>query len=527
MWSMGFSFSRPDQIFLLGLGLFSASLPLSNFGMSLGQIIMLFAWLSDGACVSKLKSFFLTPIYSVWSFFYLLLFLSILHGGNISDGLNDLRIKLPFLLVPLFFSAFDSRLKRLSVKRILWIFSCSVFISFLVSLAFYFHLFGLELEQTRRYSPFVSHIRLSLMGVLSIIFFYSELEASQRLSIRIFCVSCCTLLIFTMIKLAWFSGLFILGIILIAFSFMQIFVKKKYAVERLLWTLTALTPFLLTFWALKRNAEFFREVSGPPKSILSKTLNGRTFEQHPEYDFTENGYRFGDNICWEELKSAYLSRTGRSTELETNSGWKEEMVLMRYLTSKNLTKDSAGVYSLTQEDLKNIRSGIPNFLLVGRNDFEIKLYEISIEIQSLKKGYNHSGHSVSMRLFSWKRALRIISESPLSGYGISGVRDAFRQSYESDVWPIPKEQRILAHQQYLTIIIALGIPLALLAFAFLSYVPAFFMRALPASYLFFWLLPMLSMFFEDTLETQAGVSFSIFAFVILLPLRKRWNWAKT
>lgn len=520
MWIRDFSLSRPHKIFLTGLALFAASLPLSNFGMSLAQIMMLIGWIADGRHLQKLKDFFRSPIYSVWTFFYLLLLASLIHGGNMDDGLNDARVKLPFLLLPLFFSGFENRIRRADVKFILWVFSLSVLLSFLVSLSCYYHIFGIHLDPIKRNSPFISHIRLALMGVLAVVFLFSEIEINRKLSVRITCVVSSILLIIGMVKLAWFSGLFILGLILFVYGLKRLIKPDERPMERVLWLMICLSPFLLSWWIYSLNTEFFSMVSGVPKPQQEKTLNGRPYEQHPEYKFTENGYPFGDNIHWGEMKAAYFQRTGRTTAQTNRSGWQEEMVLMRYLTSRNLTKDSAGVYALSESDLRNISQGIPNFLLQDKNEFETKLYELSVELQSLKGGYSHTGHSVSMRIFAWRRALEIISDAPITGHGMSNVKRAFMISYQQDRTQIPTEQRIRAHNQFLTNFIALGLPFGFLAIFLLSWVPIYFFRDLPEVYLFYWLVPICSMFFEDTLETQAGVSMSLFAFLIWIPVRR-------
>jgi len=520
MWLGDFAFSRPQIIFFSGLAVFCASLPLSNFGMSLGQIIMLFGWLSDGSTLRKIKDFFRTPPYLVWSVFYLLLLASMLYGGNLKDGLDDARVKISFFLLPLFFSGFEDKLNRDLIKGFLWIYVAAVILSFIISLSCYFEFLDIAQDHSKRFSPFISHIRLSLMGVLAIVFLSSEVGPAKRSLVKLVCAMGCIVILFGMIKLAWFSGLSILGFVFLLFCFYRFFRTEARAFERVLWLLTAIAPFIFCVWLFKNNIGKFYHSAGPPMAILKQTPNGRLFEQHPELKFTENGYRFGDNIQWEELKSAYLKRTGRSTELKNVSGWKEEMVLMRYLTSKNLTKDSAGIFSLSEKDLENIRQGIPNFLLDSKTDFQKKLYELTIEFQTLRAGLNSGGHSVSMRFFAWKRAISMIKESPFIGYGIAGVREAFRNSYRNDASEVPEGQKIRAHQQFLTLILCLGIPLGVLSVALFFWVPFRYRNTLPANYLFFWLVPICSMFSEDTLETQAGVSFSIFAFLILLPLRK-------
>ncbi len=519
IWFRDFSLSRPLKIFEAGLIVFSISLPLSNFGMSLGQIIMLLAWILDGEWQRKVKDFLRTPKYFVWSLFFLFYLFSFVHGGDLDYGLNDARVKMPFLILPLIFSGFNERLSKALIFRALWSFAIAVVVSFLVSLLFYYEVMGLQIPSFKRYSPFVSHIRLSLMGVLAICFFFSRLENQRRSITHLYASVFSMFLSVVMVQLAWFSGLFVLGVVLFLFSINQFLNRRGSVVQRFIWILPALSPFIFGILLMQRNAVFFSECKVSNDQFLEKTRNGRFYEHHPEYGFCENGHPFGLNIQWEELHAAYLARTGKSTDELGPSGWKTEMTLMRYLTSRNLTKDSVGVYSLSESDLMNIQKGIPNYLLSDKNVLEKKIYEFSVEWQSIKGGFNPSGHSLSMRLFAWKRAFSIISESPLTGHGLCNVAELFRQSYEKEPSPIDPSKRIRAHNQYLTLGIALGIPLGLLTIFMLFWVPVFMSRNLPEVYFFFWLVPIISMFFEDTLETQAGVSMSLFAFLIWIPLQ--------
>jgi hypothetical protein len=521
MWPGNSIYSRPLRIFEIGLLVFSASLPFSNFGMSLGQIIMLLAWIFDGALISKIKDLFRTPIYYCWTVIFFLLLASLIMGGDITYGLNDLRVKLPLLIFPLVFSAFDNRLSKRFIKTALWTFSFAVLLSFLVSFFIQNGAFEFYPDSTKRFSPFISHIRLAMMGALAVVFFFSELDNSKSLGIRLICVVSCLIITSGLIQFAWLSGLLALILVFVFHSFYKVFTSISRKVERFFWSVAALSPFVFLIAVFVCNADFFGYPLGAPLPLFEKTANGRYFEQHPELDFAENGYRFGDNIHWRELKSAYLKRTGRHTDSINPAGWKEETVLIRYLTSKNLTKDSTGVYSLTVNDLKNIAQGVPNYLLPGKDNFSIKFYELLIDYQGFIGGYNPYGHTLSMRIYAWKRALDIVAENPYFGVGIGGVKLAFESSYQKDKFNIPPHARIRAHNQFLTLFVALGIPAGLLCLFLIFWPPIHLRKILPITFIYFCLLPIFSMLFEDSLETQAGVSMVLFAYFIWIPTRKR------
>ncbi|QQR96106.1 MAG: hypothetical protein IPJ93_05450 [Bacteroidota bacterium] len=81
--------------------------------------------------------------------------------------------------------------------------------------------------------------------------------------------------------------------------------------------------------------------------------------------------------------------------------------------------------------------------------------------------------------------------------------------------------RLRSHNQFLAVAVALGIP-ALLLFIVMLFYPVFqFQYSGSFLYLTFWITAFLSMLTEDTLETQAGVSFFIFFNCLFLFLKDK------
>src|SRR5690606_40987232 len=80
------------------------------------------------------------------------------------------------------------------------------------------------------------------------------------------------------------------------------------------------------------------------------------------------------------------------------------------------------------------------------------------EIYQYQHFNNPGGHSLAMRFEFWKTAFSIISDHPFTGVGTGDVPTAFKNKYDELKSPLAPQYRLRAHNQYLTVAIALGIP---------------------------------------------------------------------
>jgi len=140
------------------------SIPLSRFGMSLGQFIVLGAWLLSGNLINKFKTFFSNPAAVIVASLYILHLLGLLYSDNIQYGLKDIRVKLPLVALPVIFSSMNPiSKKKLNILFLLFIGAVTAgsIISFSI-------LLSNTAKNFREISPFISHIRFSLNVALAI-----------------------------------------------------------------------------------------------------------------------------------------------------------------------------------------------------------------------------------------------------------------------------------------------------------------------------------------------------------------------
>jgi O-antigen ligase len=105
------------------------------------------------------------------------------------------------------------------------------------------------------------------------------------------------------------------------------------------------------------------------------------------------------------------------------------------------------------------------------------------------------------------------------GVGTGDVRDEIEKQYQIDNSILSDEYRLRAHNQFLTFLVSFGI-IGLIVFV-LSIIYPLFKITDSYLYLSFVVIALLSMLTEDTLESQAGVTFFAFLNIFLLLLENR------
>ena len=191
-------------------------------------------------------------------------------------------------------------------------------------------------------------------------------------------------------------------------------------------------------------------------------------------------------------------------------GQELKYTLIRYLNSKGLRKDSGGVAQLTSRDIRNIEKGIANVHYTRPFSLNSRLYKLLWEYEINRLHGNPGGHTVSQRLEFWRVSMAIIRDHFFIGVGTGDIKQAYAEKYESLNTQLEMRFRHRAHNQFLAIFVTFGL-FGLIWFLFSLVYPGLETRKLYRyRYFVFWVTLMLSMFVEDTLETQMGVT--LFAF---------------
>ncbi len=507
-----------QELYFFGLLLFAASLPLSKFTISLAQFIIAGNWVLEGNFKIKWDLIKQNKVALLLMSLYAIHLIGLWNTSNFSYAMNDLKTKVPLLVFP-FLMATSKALERKQVNQILFLLWAATIVSTLISLSIFLGFTGIEIADIRQISPLISHIRLALLVCLSSVvalYFIRRNETLSWLKLNVFqlrflfSMSIIWMVLFLII-LESLTGLFImlLGFIMLCcYKILNINFAIKERVNYLL-VFIAVISFGLVGCYVYLKPMLVKEVVNF-ESLPKSTKNGTPYTHFLNEKFTENGHLYGLYHCESELRKSWNKRSSLKYDSLDKKLQAVNYTLMRYLTSKGLPKDSLGVWQLSKQDIHLIGQGIPNYKIPQMNPIESRFYQVYCEYQSYTGGYNASGHSLSMRLHYWQAAILLIKQHFFTGVGTGDLEDAFQNKYVEINSPLDLPWRHRAHNQYLTMMVAFGI-FGFLYFLFWLIVPAKVKKGKlhPVYYTFMFIL-IISMLFEDTLETQAGLSFAVF-----------------
>ena len=305
-----------------------------------------------------------------------------------------------------------------------------------------------------------------------------------------------------------FTGLVVFLFIILILFLLLIFKSKKGWVRFLFICLLIFGLFGISWYLISFYTKYTCVEKIDKEQLDKRTASGNLYYHDLEAG-TENGKYIYVYLSEKEMRFAWAQRSALSYDSLDHNKQKLKFTLIRYLTSKGLRKDKEGVENLTAEDVQNIENGIANIHYTQGIGIEARLMKILLEVENYKKTGDPSGHSVMQRVEFWRTSFRIIKKNLFFGVGTGDMNIAFQMEYEEMDSKLNMESRLRAHNQYLSIWVGLGL-FGFLWFLFvLIYSPwrqGAFNNLL---YSVFFISLTISMLTEDTIETQAGVTFFI------------------
>ena len=497
-------------IYVGGLVLMGIALPLSKFLTGLSLFIIAGAWLLEGNPIKKFKLFFQSKFALIFSSLFLLHLLGLVYTQDFDYALKDLRIKLPLFLFPLFLSS-GSPLKKEEFNLLIKLFCTAVVVSTFVSMAVLLVWLNYWISQARDISILISHIRLALLICLAIfcLLYYLKNESANPAMKLTYVLGIIWLIVFLFI-LESFTGIVVLLVLGFCYLIYLLFQKASKGLKFglilvLLLGSSGIGNFIFKNYKLSTSAEAIDF-----SKLDSLTPLGNPYLHLPKEKAIENGNYVFLYLCTQELDSVWNLRSQLPITGLDLKNQPLRVTLLRFLTSKGLRKDASGVSSLSADEIKSVENGITNVDFQNLQSVSARLRQIFWEISTYTQNGDPSGHSVSMRIEYAKMGWLIFLDQPIFGVGTGDVEKAFQEKYVEEDSPISKQWRLRAHNQYLTIALTFGV-LGLIWFLFTLFFPIWMERKSPNYfYVLFLCIALLSMLNEDTLETQAGVTFFAF-----------------
>lgn len=530
-----------NQAYLLGLLMVAVGLTISPFLMGMSQFWLVLVWLVDGIVSkdfkNKLSRFWQNKAAVLLVAFYLMHVVGLLWTSDFEYALKDLRVKLPILVMPFVLSSMGP-LDRKRFDLVMLVYVLSVFIATLFSSVSYWRH---DYEDVREISHFISHIRfcLNIVFCIAIIGWYMvknkvpesrqkvEGPSKVRFPVPAFSTKFAINRYLQYFLLFWFvyqiyifeslSGYVILGAVVLVtavYAFLQW--KKSRAWHIAVGGAALAIMVAVTLLAIHFVRPMLKVEPVDFAALEKKTALGNDYWHDTVYNPVEDGKYVGLYYCKKEMQEAWLQRSTLPFDGTTSNGENLEATLSRYLTSKDLRKDAQGVLALTDEDIRNIERGVANYNNWKHPGLHARLSSTLFEYNLYRRFNNPNGGSLSQRIEFTRASFHIIGQHPWFGVGTGDVPLAFAQTYDKIHSPLKEEYRFRAHNQYLAIAVAFGL-VGLAFFLFVLFYPWFSSeRQHTYLYMVFLCIMLLSMFPEDTLETQAGAT--LFAFFVSLLL---------
>ncbi len=450
---------------------------------------------------------------------FLIHLIGMIHTENIAYGFLDLKIKLP-LLLPLFFGSSNKLLKIIKPSVFINLFALSTLAATIAGfIKFEYVLKYQTIDDLRNLTHMGQNIMLSLFVNFSIFIFINYIYLNwfkSRIYIRITLFVCLLWLIVFLYLLNSLTG-YITFIFLALFSLIYLFVvmdKKKFII--ILFIIVGSCGVAFSVYLNNIITDFYKNETIDLHNLDKQTINGRPYLNNIERKRTENGHYIDIYICMDELEKEWGKVSSMSIFGEDKKGQVLSETLIRYLSSKGLRKDSAGLKQLEKNEIAFIENGCANYKYINKFSLEARIYNIIWQINTYKNTGNASAQSISQRMEFLKSAQFIIKDHFWFGVGTGDVMETFHRTLEKLSPKLGAQFRNRVHNQYIVEIVALGI-VGFAVFMIVILYPIFHQK-IWKDYLFmiFYMIILLSFFTDNPLETQLGVSFFAYFYCILI-----------
>jgi hypothetical protein len=517
-----------EQVYLYSLIFIAVLLPYWVFTLTMAQVLLFMNWMAEGRFREKWERFRQNK--ALWFFLalYLVHLAGLLWSSDIGYGLKYIRIKLSMIMIPLVVGT-SRPLTRKMFNLILLFFVVGVFISTMASIIAMLGWFNVEVAGYRDLSLFQSHIRFSLMIVLSILvatwYIFFEKNSITRAT-RIYYMVCLIWFPMFLILLKSLSGIVILGFLAFFLLLRAVFEIRDAAIRFMVFVPVIMIPLFSVAYIGHAVAKYYSFDQIKLDEIDTETARGNPYVNHPNLREVENGHYVWLYLCEKELEEEWNKISEVEYTGTTTNGNSIKGTLIRYLTSRGLRKDASGVAQLSAEEVTAIEHGVANYIYLKKFRLYPRIYEVIWEFDRYRLGYSPNEKSVVQRILYLEAGWHIARDNLLKGVGTGDVKQAFKDHYNKIDSPLEEKWRRRAHNQFLTFLITFGIPGFILAVVAL--VAPLFMAGRQRSFLAvgFFILMLISMLNEDTLETSIGACliaffYSLFVFGPDTPWLKR------
>lgn len=536
--------------YIFGIALMIASLPHSKFVMSVAQFWLAAVFSVERINIKKLETFILQ--HNKWKVIVLILpgfifelFCSIGRGfrnffsskpalvfssilllhvfgliftTDFDYAWKDLRTKLHLFLLPLFISTAQP-IRKKGFYGLLFIFIASVLVRTFINSG---NLFQEDFVDIRNISRSISHIIVALLISFSVfsLGYFIFLKRTFPGWIRIiFVITLGWLLVYLVLSKS-ITGIVVCCLTLLIFIIILILRAKTSWIKYVLAIFFLGLISLFTLYFLDVRKDYYHVIPVDFSQLDSVSSRGNKYTHYPKHRETENGNYIWIYLQWDELRESWNERSKMKYDSLDKRQQRISNTLVRFLSSKGYRKDADGVEKLTDGEIRLIEKGVANIAFSQKFSIRGRIYELLWGYDEYMKSGDPTGSSIMQRLEFWKASLGLIRENWLNGVGTGDMNIAFRDQYERMNSKLAPEQRWRSHNQFLSVFVGFGIIGLLWFLISVVYPPVALRRFNDYFFLIFFIIAVISMIPEDTIESQAGVTFFAFFYSLLLFGRK-------
>jgi len=454
----------------------------------------------------------------IFSSILLLHFAGLFFTTDFDYAAKDIRTKLPLFLLPLFIST-SSAFNRRYFYGFLLLYAASVLVRTVINT---FILTGGHFVDIRQISRPISHliVALHVSMVIFILGYFLMRKVTFPVVLKFLFGLCLAWFLFYLILVRSSTGIVITGLTILILSLVFIFRSPNFKLK------ISLTAFIFIFFGstgiyIGRIIHDYYKVNPVDFSKLDQvSARGNRYFHDTASRETENGNLLYIYIQVDEMKEAWEKRSSVPYNGHDKRNQEITNTLTRFLTSKGFRKDAAGVNKLSDKEIRAIEKGVTDVVFTQRLSIRGPVYDLLAGYGRYKASGDPTGSSLMQRIEFWKSSLGLIREHWLTGVGTGDMNEAFQAEYVKMNSKLAPDQRWRSHNQFLSIFVGFGI-FGLLWFLFaILYPPIVLGKFRDYFFLVFFIIAMLSMMPEDTIESQAGVTFFALFYSLFLFARK-------
>lgn len=528
--------------YFICLLLLAISLPLSKFMMSVFQFALLIIWLWEGCSIKrskevnsntfsyllscaknnflfKTKAFLENKFAILAAALFLLYLIGVVYKPNWAEAVLELKGKLPILGLALIIGSMPILSQRQKQHIILW-FTFAVFVAVIFG---YIKFIQNSFTDPRELVLFVSPVRFSLMSCFSIfsVSYYIIKDKHLGRNLRIFLSLQLLMILGFLFLIESIIGFIILLTLIFVVGILYIRLLKSVIQKIGVSFLILIIPIISLVYLKSIHEGFYNVERVSFKKLDSYTIKGEAYI-HDTINFgIEDGNFIGLYLAENEMKVAWNHRSNIKYDSKDLKSQPIRKTIIRFLNSKGLRKDGDAISRLTNQEIRYIELGVANINYIYYPGIKTRVSKILFGFGVYKRTQNPNGNSLMQRLEYWRNSWEIFKKNPWVGVGYTNLPDAFAKQYLESNTKLELKNQMETHNQYLLVLAGFGL-LGFIWFIVCIFAPILINHHYQDyHYLIFIIIIAVSMFTEDTLQTQVGVTFFAFFNSVLLLGKKR------